>query len=589
VKRLAIVLACGVALAGTVAAQLAVARTAAGPTITSLSASTLPRSGRLLVSGTGFGADRGTSTLSIGGRPALVTRWSDTLVVGYVPEATVPGTVGVQVVVAGAGSNVVPLAVTLRQANGRVKWRFQVDAQYGYLYQRPAVGPDGTVVAVDPFGRVYGLSADGGLKWIVGGGSSGPPSIGADGTTYVASMSTISAIAPDGAIKWEFTEPSVGQGVIAGPTVGPDGNIYAVTDFGGLGALALSPAGQLLWSNQGDPIFIEYGQVGAEIAFGPGRLFAGFDEFGVAPSGMMYGLSLGGQQLWAVQAGGVDNGGMQGQTQPAVGPDGSVYMTSWGLNGSTLYSFDPATGAIKWTASPWPSNGMSEPTIGTDGTIYLGRSLSYLDAINPNGSTKWSIFDGGVLQHPTIDPQNTQIVAGDAPNYGQPGSVRDFRATDGKVQWDVPLPSENGGFQVVESRPRFAADGKTAYLGTFISAPDSPDQYAYLYAIDTSGSAPPPPSVALSSVAVNPAQVRGGFPSTGTVALTSAAPAGGVVVQLSSSQPNAASVPPSVSVRAGTTSATFRISTRPVFRTTTATISATLSGTRKTALLTVTR
>ena len=38
---------------------------------------------------------------------------------------------------------------------------------------------------------------------------------------------------------------------MAGPTVGPDGNIYAVTDGGGLGALSLTPGGQLIWNQPG--------------------------------------------------------------------------------------------------------------------------------------------------------------------------------------------------------------------------------------------------------------------------------------------------------------------------------------------------
>lgn len=223
----------------------AVARAAGEPTITSLSASTLPRSGRLLINGSGFGVSQGSSVLSIGGLTALVTRWSDTLVFGYVPEAAPIGIDDVQVTPGGATSNAVPLSVMTRQVDGRVKWRFQVDAQYGYLLQRPAVGPDGTVVAHDPAGNIYALTPDGGLKWIFKTPSSaaGPPSIGADGTVYVASIATIYALAADGTLKWTFTEPAGGQGVIIGPTVGPDGNIYAVTDLGGIGALALSPAG----------------------------------------------------------------------------------------------------------------------------------------------------------------------------------------------------------------------------------------------------------------------------------------------------------------------------------------------------------
>ena len=159
-----------------------------------------------------------------------------------------------------------------------MKWRFQVSGQY--VLHPPAVGPDGGVVVASSTGDVYSLTAAGALRWVVQSvGDGGGPSIGADGTVYVASMSTITAIAADGSIKWSYTEPSSGQGVIAGPTVGPDGNIYVISDYGGLGAFALSPAGQLLWSNPGNPTFSEYGQLGAEIVFGSGRLFAAFDEY----------------------------------------------------------------------------------------------------------------------------------------------------------------------------------------------------------------------------------------------------------------------------------------------------------------------
>ncbi len=506
-KRFAIALVCGLGLVSAGTAQLGAARAAGAPSITSLSAGSLARSGRLIVSGTGFGAAQGASIFSIGGHAAPVTRWSDTQIVGYVPEATAVGAAGVQVIVGGSGSNVVPLAVTLRQPNGRVRWRFQVDAQVGYLLQRPAIGPDGTVVAHDPAGNVYALAPDGGLKWIFKTPLSayGPPSIGADGTVYVASSSTIYALARgDGSVKWTFTEPEGGQGVIAGPTVGPDGNVYAVTDLGGLGAFALSPAGQLLWSNPGSPDhFGEYGEQGAEVAFGPSagggtvdQLYVGFDQVPFTRP-QVFGLSLGGTERWVASHGGTDNG-MQGQRQPVVGPDGTVYMTAWSMfdepcNGSCLYAFNPASGAVKWYYGPFPANGMSEPTVAKDGTIVVGRSLSFLDAVTPAGTLKWSIFDGGVLNHPTVDLQDTQVLSGDAPNYGQPGVVKDFSATDGHVLWQFGLPSENGGYQVLYSRPRFTSDGQTAYFGTFISAPESPDQYTYLYAVDTSGAQSPPP------------------------------------------------------------------------------------------------
>ena len=533
-KRLPIVVAllAGVVLMGS-AQGPAVARATGAPTITSLSASTLPRSGRLLINGSGFGVSQGSSVLSIGGLTAPVTRWSDTLVVGYVPEAAVTGLADVQLTAGGATSNAVPLTVTTRQVDGRVKWRFQVDAQYGYLLQRPAVGSDGTVVAHDPAGNVYALTPDGGLKWIfkTPAFAYGPPSIGADGTVYVASIATIYALAADGRLKWTFTDSSVGQGIIIGPTVGPDGNIYAVTDFGGIGAFALSPAGSLLWSNPGNPPFREMGQIGAEVAFGPSRaggaidqLYAG-DDNGVSTGGVLSTFGLAGTQRWAVAAGGADNSGMHGQRQPAVGPDGTVYLTASGTFrdscGSCLFAFDPASGAQKWA-----SFGSSEPSVGADGTIYVGYNLSTLNAVTPNGTTRWTTNDGTILSHPTVSPQNTLLVAGDEPNYGLPGSVRGYSATDGRLLWQFGLPSENGGFQVFYSRPRFAPDGQTVYFGTFISAPDSPDQYTYLYAVDasTSSQPPPPTGVTLSSLTLSPTQVKGGSMSTGTVMLTGQAP-----------------------------------------------------------------
>ena len=113
---------------------------------------------------------------------------------------------------------------------GVVKWRFQVSGQY--VLHPPVVGPDGGVVVASSSGDVYSLTADGVLRWVVRSvGADGGPSIGPNGTVYVASMNTITAIAPNGSIQWTFTEPSSGQGVIAGPTVGPDGNVYAISDY----------------------------------------------------------------------------------------------------------------------------------------------------------------------------------------------------------------------------------------------------------------------------------------------------------------------------------------------------------------------
>jgi LmbE family N-acetylglucosaminyl deacetylase len=93
---------------------------------------------------------------------------------------------------------------------------------------------------------------------------------------------------------------------------------------------------------------------------------------------------------------------------------------------------------------------------------------------------------------------------------------------------------------------------------------------------------------ATSGVTLSPASVAAGQNSTGTVLLSSAAPVGGTVVPLSSSNSAVAQVPASVTVPAGASSATFTINTFAVSATTQAVITATIGGQNKTATLTVT-
>ncbi len=342
-------------------------------------------------------------------------------------------------------------------------------------------------------GDVYSLTADGDLRWTVPGvGGSGGPSIGPDGTVYVASMNTITAIGANSAIKWTFTEPSSGQGVIAGPTVGPDGNVYVISDLGGLGAFALSPTGQLLWSNPGNPAFAERGQIGAEIVFSSGRLHAAFDEAGVASS-TMYGIALGGTQQWTSGVGGSDDPLMQLQRQPAAGSDGNLYLTGFGgENGWSLFRVDPANGNVLFNYSPFPSNGMSAPSVGPDGSVYFSRSLSYLESVTPDAQSRWTFFDGSIIDHPAVSPDGNVVVAGVRPNFGVPGSVRAWDAATGTVEWQVDLPNENGGYQILYTQPRFSADSNTAYFGTAVLA--GGEEFSFLYTVGSDTDPPPPPT-----------------------------------------------------------------------------------------------
>jgi hypothetical protein len=100
--------------------------------------------------------------------------------------------------------------------------------------------------------------------------------------------------------------------------------------------------------------------------------------------------------------------------------------------------------------------------------------------------------------------------------------------------------------------------------------------------------APPAPTgPTVTAVTLDPITVDGGAASTGTVTLSAAAPAGGATVTLSSSVPATATVPASVVVPEGATTATFPVTTNAVTVATPVTITASFGGATATATLTV--
>jgi hypothetical protein len=97
----------------------------------------------------------------------------------------------------------------------------------------------------------------------------------------------------------------------------------------------------------------------------------------------------------------------------------------------------------------------------------------------------------------------------------------------------------------------------------------------------------PPAAPVLNGVTFNPNPVNGGTTSTATVTVSAAAPGDGLQVSLSSASPTVASVPSTVTVPAGATSATFPVTTFAVSASTTVNITATLWRTTLTPQLTV--
>lgn len=99
----------------------------------------------------------------------------------------------------------------------------------------------------------------------------------------------------------------------------------------------------------------------------------------------------------------------------------------------------------------------------------------------------------------------------------------------------------------------------------------------------------PPAPAAISSLTLSPSTIVGGSAATGTVTLTKAAPAGGIVVNLTSSNSIRAKVPATVLIPAGALSQVFNITTTATKQKTNVRITASYAGVNKSATLTIVR
>jgi hypothetical protein len=161
-----------------------------------------------------------------------------------------------------------------------------------------------------------------------------------------------------------------------------------------------------------------------------------------------------------------------------------------------------------------------------------------------------------------------------------------------------------------DSAQTLVAEGPASNLSPFVSPPlqngnylivvsDSLVGYATIvdYYLTTTvaatggtptGPIPGSAAIAVASIASSSASVTGGSKVTFTVTLSAPAPSGGTTVSLSSSS-SVAPVPASVTIPAGARTATFVVTTSKVSKRTSATVTAKVGSTSKSATITVTR
>lgn len=466
----------------------------AAPVVSELSSSTVEQSDRFFIRGSGFGDERGH--VEVGGEPLAITRWADDVITAFVTAEVPLGTQALRVLNDDGASDAVELVITPRSTGaGALAWTFQGDAPYAL--HRPAVGPDGTVYASDVEGLLYAISHDGRLLWIYdaaresgvtsGAAGEGPVQVGADGTVYLAFNPIgpdveVHAIRPDGSNKWIVANPALNT--IAGPALGPDGNLYVAHAASEEGVLSIRPDGFVQRTHVSDPLLLNRGSLGAELVFGPSepggpvdQVYMALDmsawqQFDPEPSLLAFGLDLG--LRFRAPIGALTIAGGQRDGQPAVGPSGTVYVSTTAVGeGWGVHAFSPEDGSRKWRWYEIPGNTMSEPAVGPDDTVYVVRNITFLTALDDEGSVRWVEDLGGSFGGPALHPEGGYlVVAGEAEGHL---SLRAHDAVTGGLLWEQLVPDEDGFEPSPAARPYFAPAGDRVYLPvTFPARQDDP-------------------------------------------------------------------------------------------------------------------
>jgi outer membrane protein assembly factor BamB len=314
----------------------------------------------------------------------------------------------------------------------------------------------------------------------------GSPALSADETTVffgtslgflappAVDHSFLALNAADGSVRWRYP---LGAGQVRStPAVAADGSIYFVIqghnptpDSLAADVLCrLSASGRLLWSYDINPtgVTTEVGQSAPAIGT-DGTVYVGGDQ--------LYAIRPDGSLKWRA----FEPTNEARRNSPVVGRDGTVYFV---YHNVPLTALDPDSGSVIWSC-PLGVNDhcFASPAIGADGTLYVATQPGIVYAVSPAGRIDWEFnissagFRGVLRSSPAVDTDGA-IYFGI--NYGDPCSALFALNRDGSVRWifqpsDLPADVPPDHFDIYSS-PAIGSDG-TVYFG---------QEFGRVYALD---------------------------------------------------------------------------------------------------------